>query len=53
MSGHTFTGWLYHEVTAARCALLALYEQKDRLLYVEGPQIENSICRPWASLNEG
>ncbi len=40
MSKHTFTKWLYREVTAARCALLTLYEQRDKLQYIDGPRLE-------------
>lgn len=40
MSKHTFTLWLRDEVTSARCALLALYEQRDKLQYIDGPQLE-------------
>lgn len=42
MGGHTFGQWLCGETAAARCALLALYEQRDRLLYIEGPRLEKS-----------
>lgn len=40
MSKHTFTLWLHSEVTSARCALLTLYEQRDKLQYIDGPQLE-------------
>ncbi len=40
MSKHTFKNWLCDEVTATRCALLTLYEQRDRLQYIEGPRLE-------------
>lgn len=40
MDRHSFTLWLYSEVTAVRCALLALYEQRDQLKYIEGPRLE-------------
>ena len=40
MGKHTFTLWLYGEVASARCALLTLYEQKDKLQYIEGPRLE-------------
>lgn len=42
MGGRTFRQWLCGETAAARCALLALYEQRDRLLYIEGPRLEKS-----------
>lgn len=40
MSKHTFTMWLREEVVAARCALLTLYEQRDKLRYIEKPRLE-------------
>ena len=40
MSKHTFTLWLHSEVTSTRCALLTLYEQRDKLRYIEGPRLE-------------
>lgn len=40
MREHTFAQWLQREVTAARCALLTAYEQRDRLKYLEGPRLE-------------
>lgn len=32
--------WLREEVVAARCALLTLYEQRDKLRYIEKPRLE-------------
>ena len=40
MIDHTFAQWLNGELTSTRCALLSLYEQRDRLLYIEGPRLE-------------
>lgn len=40
MAKHTFTTWLQFEVNAARCALLRLIEEEERLRYIEGPQLE-------------
>lgn len=40
MSKRTFTLWLHSEVTSARYALLVLYEQRDKLQYIEGPRLE-------------
>ncbi len=40
MRKHTFTLWLYGEVASVRCALLTLYEQRDKLQYIEGPRLE-------------
>lgn len=36
----SFSEWLLMEVTAARCALLALYEKQDSLKMVERPALE-------------
>lgn len=40
MNKHTFTLWLHSEVASTRCALLTLYEQRDKLQYIEGPRLE-------------
>ncbi len=40
MSKHTFTLWLHSEVASTRCVLLTLYEQRDKLQYIEGPRLE-------------
>lgn len=40
MKTHTFTDWLYSEVMSARNALLTLYEQMDKMKFIEGPQLE-------------
>lgn len=40
MDKHTFTLWLRGEVASAKCALLTLYEQRDKLQYIEGPRLE-------------
>ena len=40
MSKHTFTLWLHSEVASTRYALLTLYEQRDKLQYIEGPRLE-------------
>lgn len=40
MEEHSFTNWLRQEVSAARCALLTLFEKRDRLLFIDGPQLE-------------
>ena len=40
MAKHSFTTWLQFEVHAARCALLKLIEEEDRLKYIERPQLE-------------
>ena len=52
MGKHTFAGWLQHEITAARCALLKLYEEKDRMLYVEKRQLEEKYMAAVGSFEE-
>lgn len=41
MSKCSFAKWLEGEYNAARCALLNLYEQRDRMKYVEGERLES------------
>lgn len=53
MGKHTFTGWLYHEITAARCALLQLYEKKDRMMFVEKPRLEEQYMQAVGNYEEG
>lgn len=45
MRRHSFISWLRNELASASCALLTLYLQRDRLLYVEGPQLEREYMR--------
>ncbi|MGN0371779.1 MAG: hypothetical protein ACI4F3_03105 [Enterocloster sp.] len=52
MSEHTFTLWLQSEVTSARCALLTLYEQRDKLQYIEGPRLEKEYMDKVGSYEE-
>lgn len=52
MNRHTFTEWLLGEVTAARCALLALYEQRDKLQYIDGPRLEKEYMEQIGSFEE-
>lgn len=40
MNNHSFTIWLNNEVITTRCMLINLYEQQDKLKYIEGPRIE-------------
>ncbi len=40
MTKHTFANWLNREIFASKTAVLALYEKRDRLLYIDGPRIE-------------
>lgn len=39
MRSQTFYDWLTREVATSRMALVGLYEQKDKLLYVEAPPL--------------
>lgn len=52
MSKHTFTLWLHSEATSIRCALLVLYEQRDKLQYIEGPRLENEYMDKIGSYEE-
>ena len=40
MGKTTFVTWLNHEVASSSCALLKLYEEFDKLKYIEGPRLE-------------
>lgn len=40
MAKHTFVKWLNKEVASSGCALLKLYEELDKLKYIEGPRLE-------------
>lgn len=52
MSKHTFSAWLHNEVASARYALIALYEQRDRMKYVEAPRLENEYMNKIGSYEE-
>lgn len=52
MSKHTFGTWLNIEVTALRCSLLKLYEEQERLLYMEGPRLERDYMEKLGLLEE-
>lgn len=52
MSKHTFSQWLRKEVTSSKCALLTLYEQRDKLLYIDGPQLEREYMEKIGSYEE-
>lgn len=52
MSKHTFGIWLNIEVTASRCALLKLYAEQERLLHIEGPQLEKDYMEKIGPLEE-
>ena len=40
MSKYTFAEWIIGEVNSAKCVLLSVYEHRDALIAVEGPQLE-------------
>lgn len=52
MSKHTFSQWLRKEVTSSRCALLTLYEQRDKLKFIEGPQLEREYMEKIGAYEE-
>ncbi|MBE6753243.1 MAG: hypothetical protein E7559_02645 [Ruminococcaceae bacterium] len=52
MSRHTFAQWLYNEAASARHTLLSLYEQRERLLYIEGPRLEKEYMDKIGSYEE-
>lgn len=52
MAEHTFTKWLQFEVNAARCALLKLIEEEDRIRYIEGPQLERAYMEAVGNYEE-
>lgn len=52
MSEHTFTQWLWNEVTVSKCALLTLYEQRDRIKYIERPRLEREYMEKIGSYEE-
>lgn len=52
MSRHTFTLWLRSEAAAARCALLTLYEQRDKLQFIDGPRLEKEYMDKVGSYEE-
>lgn len=40
MAEPSFIQWMQGEVASAKCVLLSLYEQRDKLQYIEGPRLE-------------
>lgn len=40
MENQSFRNWLDREVSSARFTLLALYEKRDKLRFIDGPQLE-------------
>lgn len=52
MNSCSFKSWLNNEVTFARCALLTLYEQKDKLQYIDGPRLEKEYIEAVGTFEE-
>lgn len=52
MADHTFLKWLERETTAAKYSLLMLQEQKDKLLYLDGPRLEQEYMEKIGSYEE-
>ena len=52
MNTRTFTYWLHKELMTARCSLLTLYEQRDRLLYIVGPGLEKEYMEKVGDFEE-
>lgn len=52
MAEHTFTNWLKFEVHSARCALLRLYEEEERLKHIEGPRLEREYMEAVGNYEE-
>lgn len=52
MRDHNFTCWLQEEAAAASCALLTIYEERDRLQYIEAPQLEREYMDKVGSFEE-
>lgn len=40
MRDHSFTMWMQGEVAVASCTLLELYEQLEKMKYIDGPKLE-------------
>lgn len=52
MSEHTFTLWLHQEISSARCALLTLYERRDKLRYSDRVQLEQEYMNKVGTFEE-
>lgn len=52
MGRQSFTTWLTNETDAARYALLALLEERDRLLYIEAPALRREYMAKIGSFEE-
>lgn len=53
MRKQSFGDWLLREVAASRMALIAAYETRDRLLYVEAPPIRKRYMEAIGTVEEG
>lgn len=53
MRMQSFQDWLIREVAASRMALVGLYEQKDKLLYVEAPPLRKRYMEAIGIYEEG
>lgn len=52
MVEHTFTNWLQFEVHSARYALLRLYEEEEKLKFIEGPRLEREYMEAVGNYEE-
>lgn len=52
MRRQTFYDWLQREVSSSRMALIALYENRDRLLYVEAPPLRKRYMDIFGAVEE-
>jgi len=52
MAEQTFLSWLQSEANAAKCALLRLIEEEDRLRFMEGPALERRYMEAVGSFEE-
>lgn len=52
MAKHTFVKWLNKEVASSSCALLKLYEELDKLKYIEGPRLEKEYMDKLGTFEE-
>lgn len=52
MENHSFFDWLEREVSSARFALLALYEKRDKLRFIDGPMLERDYMEKVGKFEE-
>ena len=48
----SFTHYLQNELTSAKCALLTLYEKRDHMRYIMGPDLEQEYMEKIGSFEE-